>query len=706
MKKNKRHIIAILLILVLAAFLEIVFFNRDVINSPYTFLRFNVAENEDQTHAATGYTMETEVVDSLTPLTEEETNEIKVLQENERMIAEYRGEEYEPIYEENIVVGDDGALFRKIKQTIITLDLGRDYYIKKLKLEANLDFHGGYLSEAYQNSQLVKDNMYCSIDPKIDAGIMYVGCHADCLKIVLSSGENLSQDDIRIEISAQMRFSFFRAAFFAVLLFSVYLMFLAGRDIWSFMRKRPEWFFAIFALMLGGLIIEGLGSNMVSYDEYVHAKSAYKLSFGTTIETTEAAMQMVGNTLPYFNNPEERELVEAYEDKMNDSSYIAPDIGHQSSLPRTETRVYYPMAAGFYLGRVFHTGFANMMELARLGNLLCYIFVVFWAVKKAKGFQMLVAAIGLLPNNIFLASSLSYDPLVNGCLLLGYVLIINEMLTADEKIKPANAFLMLFSFLVGCLSKPVYIVMSLMLLFLPAKKFHNKWSEVIFKTALIGLNGLMIYNIFFPTPVSGGDYALVANSAYSGDKRNLGTSTMGQIQYILENPDKYTGTLLGSMAHMLAKYTIWKEPFISYAYLGTANYLINWLMIGLGAFAALFANVKTSVGKAVGTLTHIMNFGVVAIVFSSMYISYTPVGSSGIQGVQGRYVIPLFLSFLSCFLGWGIRKSEETGNEGFIVKQRKRLSALPAIYERVIFGVMLAVSLWMTCRLIILTMNV
>ncbi|MGN0248140.1 MAG: hypothetical protein ACI4C0_02485, partial [Lachnospiraceae bacterium] len=98
MKKNKRHIIAILLILVLAAFLEIVFFNRDVINSPYTFLRFNVAENEDQTHAATGYTMETEVVDSLTPLTEEETNEIKVLQENERMIAEYRGEEYEPVY--------------------------------------------------------------------------------------------------------------------------------------------------------------------------------------------------------------------------------------------------------------------------------------------------------------------------------------------------------------------------------------------------------------------------------------------------------------------------------------------------------------------------------------------------------------------------------------------------------------------------------
>ena len=72
-------------------------------------------------------------------------------------------------------------------------------------------------------------------------------------------------------------------------------------------------------------------------------------------------------------------MIEAYEDMINDPDYIAPDIGHQTRLPRTETRVYYPMAAGFYLGRVLHVGFADMMELARLGNLLCYIFIVFFA---------------------------------------------------------------------------------------------------------------------------------------------------------------------------------------------------------------------------------------------------------------------------------------------------------------------------------------
>ena len=40
---------------------------------------------------------------------------------------------------------------------------------------------------------------------------------------------------------------------------------------------------------------------------------------------------------------------------------------------------------------------------------------------------MVVAGIGLLPNSIFIASALSYDALVTSCLLLGYVLLLNEI---------------------------------------------------------------------------------------------------------------------------------------------------------------------------------------------------------------------------------------------------------------------------------------
>ena len=67
--------------------------------------------------------------------------------------------------------------------------------------------------------------------------------------------------------------------------------------------------------------------------------------------------------------------VEDYEDKNNDYSWA--DIGHQSRFVRSETRVYYPMALGFKLGRMLHLRFADTVALAKLGNLLFYILVVF-----------------------------------------------------------------------------------------------------------------------------------------------------------------------------------------------------------------------------------------------------------------------------------------------------------------------------------------
>ena len=84
------------------------------------------------------------------------------------------------------------------------------------------------------------------------------------------------------------------------------------------MLRNPVPMFAISAMLIGSAMIWGVGTNQVGYDEYVHAKSIYDLSFGTTIETTEAAMQLKGNLLPFFYTPEERALIEEYEQRNND----------------------------------------------------------------------------------------------------------------------------------------------------------------------------------------------------------------------------------------------------------------------------------------------------------------------------------------------------------------------------------------------------
>lgn len=690
-KALAKYAAVFLIIMLLSAAGEILIFNRIAL-----FHSYEPVECTPDTAK-----MSVQTTDSLAQLTGEEQQAILVEQENKRLLAEYNGEEYVEKLDESLVE-QDGNLYRKVKETKIQIELDDSYYINKLKVEIPLEKNGGFSAGIYEKGHLSPLDYYCSINPKLDAGIVNIGGRkTNGVVISLLTEEEPDLSALKVTVSNDFRLNGVRIGFFAVCFFTVYMIFAGGKGLWGLMKKRPEWFFAVFALLFGGLLIEGIGTNQVSYDEYSHAKSAYKLSFGATIETTEAAMQMVGNTLPYFNNPEERELVESYEDRMNDPDVIPPDIGHQSRFPRAETRVYYPMAAGFYLGRILHTGFADMVALAKLGNLIFYIFVVFWAVKMARGYGMVVAGIGLLPNNIFIASALSYDALVTSCLLLGYVLLLNEILTPDEKIRPKNALLMLLSFVAGCLSKPVYIIMALMVLFLPRSKFHNRIMGTVFKISVTLVAGLMLYNIFFPTPVAGGDYQLVSNLAFSGDRRSVGTSTMGQISYILGNPLTYTGILLSEMFGMLLGYTLKGVPYVGYAYLGTAPFALNWILILLGSFAALYAPVRKKVGGAFEGLSHLMNFGVAAVVFTSMYISFTAVGNDRILGVQGRYFIPLFLPFLSCL--FGKKGMDRLKGAGVF---REKLERFPGLYERIIFGVLGAVNLFMTWKLVILSVNV
>jgi uncharacterized membrane protein len=478
------------------------------------------------------------------------------------------------------------------------------------------------------------------------------------------------------------------------------------------LTTKPEWAFAIIAFCLGTLLICAIGTNQVGFDEYVHAKTAYDLSFGTTIETTEAAMQMKGNLLPYFNNPEERALVEAYEQQMVEE--IAPDITHQSRIVRTETRVYYPMAAGFYIGRMVGADFATMVAMAKFGNLLAYIAVVWLAIRLAKQYKLLLVLIALLPNNIFIAASITYDAVVTSFLLLAVVLMLNEILEPHQKIKWNNLLLMLISFEIGCLSKPIYIVMALMIVFFGKDKFENRFQEIILKLSVIAMAGLMLYNIFHPTPVAGGDYALVSNFSYAGDPRNTGSSVTGQIQYILSNPFGYTLLLLKSMWTMLWEYLSAQVPFVGYAYLGFSAGWVNWLCLLCAVIAAFYASrenqyfsieerkfgKRSAIGLKYIILNLIMCFGVTAIVWTSMYVSYTAVGADVIEGVQGRYFIPLFLPFFSCLL---LRRSIKPPKSKIL---KLWYSITPAMMYSALIGIMTLLNLVMTWQLVITKLNV
>lgn len=627
---------------------------------------------------------EVEVVreEKLAKLSEEEQESIRIKQENEKLIAEYTGQEYVEEYEEGIVE-KDGELYREVEETVIRFELEKPYYMKKFDLRVPLEQKGGYTVNI-QNGEKEK-TLYCSIDPKIDAGIVNVNAYGQQFEVTFLAGEEINLDEISLTMSNQFKPNMLRVFILFTALFLTFLLFLTK----DWIIQNPVPMFAISALLIGSAMIWGIGTNQVGYDEYSHAKSAYDLSFGTTIETTEAAMQLKGNLLPFFYTPEERELIEEYEQRNNEFSWA--DISYQSRMVRAENRVYYPNAIGFRVARLVGADFATSVEFAKFGGLICYVAVMCLAIALAERYKIIVAFIGLLPNNMFMACSLTRDMVVTSFLILGTVLLMNEFLEPERKLTWQRTLGILLAFVCGSVSKPIYIVMPLLMLFMGRKKFDNRAQEVVLKLAVCVVAGLMIYDIFCPTPVATTNHQLVTNYAYAGDKRSSGTSNIGQMQYILQNPLVYAGLLLKSMVGMFVE-SFTTDSFINYGYLGKAPILFNWIAFFVGIWISVIrpqGEERKVMNIPHVILTALMLFGTAAVVWTSMYVSYTAVGSSTIEGVQGRYFIPLFVPLCVCFF----------------TKQKRSRFTKKTIF-RIAFGTMIYMNLYMVYDLVLNTMNV
>ncbi len=159
--------------------------------------------------------VEIQTKNALARLTEDEIRSIEVEQSNQKLLAEYHGETYEEKLDENLVK-KDGTLYRKVKKTVIDAALSKPYYIHKLDLRAPVTENAGYSVELYLNGKKT-DSVYCSIDPKLAAGIANISGRCDRIKITLLTNETIDDSKIQVTLSNQFRPNSMRLFFLFVL---------------------------------------------------------------------------------------------------------------------------------------------------------------------------------------------------------------------------------------------------------------------------------------------------------------------------------------------------------------------------------------------------------------------------------------------------------------------------------------------------------
>ncbi len=407
---------------------------------------------------------------------------------------------------------------------------------------------------------------------------------------------------------------------------------------WKNVAKNPERMFVVIALTLGIFCISVTPARVgISWDDEIHYARTLEISNylnGIMYKADEKNIDDYAKNI-YAHSGFDRETDSAYTEEL-ESLYEAKEwSSHEFSNYGVWTVAYVPSAIGVMLGRGLGLSYAGVFNMGRVFNLCMYVWLIYMSIKRVKYGKVMVAAIGLIPTTIFMASSYSYDPWVTGFTILGFSYFFAE-LQDETPMENKNILIMVGAIILGCMPKATYFPVLFPLLFLTKKKFESSKQRKYYYLSIIGAGVFLVATFMAPMLISGPG---------TGDVRGgAGINATEQIKFILQNPLSYAKILLkfelnyislGNTGPMLQRFA-----YVGDGYLYSSVSLVLMVL----AFLDRGENEKNHIIVKVAGLIGCM----VAIVLSTtaLYISFTAVAEDTVAGMQGRYLIPIIYPVL------------------------------------------------------------
>lgn len=414
------------------------------------------------------------------------------------------------------------------------------------------------------------------------------------------------------------------------------------------LARKPEVFFLIFSLLIGGLLAFLLpDATTVSWDDGHHYQHALNYSTIGRVRFTEQDMiAMEAQNEKFYGLGEERQTWLKAQDEANRNGavYVTSDFHMQPKQFWSGTQ-----GLGLFLGRLFHLNYWMTWSLGRFTGLLAYALAGYFAIRRLYSGKMILTAVLMIPGAVFLASNYSYDPGVTCLTALGLSYCFSLWQNPDRKASRMDQIVMIGALFLGCIAKAIYFPLLLLPLFLPRDRFENvkQYRRFIWADSIAMI--LLLISFVLPMMFSDG----------SGDQRGgTDVNAIGQIRFILSNPLKYTETLLRFLGRYLDPYRS-RNYLTNMAYMGvTHGHEIYLIILSVAAFTDR-GSMDQLLGSRKGLRIFMLFllFGTLCLVATSMYVSYTGVGKNNISGCQPRYLIPLIFPAMM-LLGSGRIRNE------------------------------------------------
>lgn len=295
---------------------------------------------------------------------------------------------------------------------------------------------------------------------------------------------------------------------------------------------------------------------------------------------------------------------------------------------------YAPQVVAIRVGRLFGAGPLALFYLARLANGVAALALLFLALRLLPAGRELAGFGALLPMAVSLYASVSADALVIASAFLFIALVLNRIVT--DRWTTGDTAGALACALVFCTLKPTYA--PLLLLGFAQVFFTRARAAAVWRHAAILVLTLVATALWLR-------YAAPAIVSVKAD-----SSLAGQLAHILHRPAQYLMTVL---------HTLYWHAFYYRELVG----VLGWLSVSLPSLAyllpapalllALGSESHAPTRQGVALLLHCcaVGAGCVVLVMTALYLYWTPVGHETVEGVQGRYFLPL-LPLATSVLAW------------------------------------------------------
>lgn len=449
----------------------------------------------------------------------------------------------------------------------------------------------------------------------------------------------------------------YRAYAIGVGVFIVAFAIVFKKYIW----KRVHIFFMALAILMGSVYIVSTPIVPLGYDEPIHYTRTSYLSWGATdrISVSDYMMLSMYPQQEYFDIFQKADR-EDWVEEINIIDGRGEVIGHLEGMGITSVP-YMITSIVMYGLRLLRFDFVTRYMLGKMTNLFLYSLCFALGIKMLKGRgKMILAMIGLLPTNIYMAASYGYDWWVVAVVALGFSLFISE-LQKHDKISTKRFAQSVGIICLGMLPKAVYFPMLFPMMLLKKERYEEskkcRWITVIGAVALVLSFILPMFISVDAGAVAGG-----------GDIRGgTDVNAAGQIVYILTNLGEYLKTLFNFMWEYLNPDEAFGYTTAS-AYHGNGRYFSVALIIL--ALVTVLDNSEHTVFKKREPLAMFGGFlgvfGAVVLVITALYVSFTAVGANTVDGCQPRYLLPIIFPFLYFAGENSFYVSEEAKGKTFI----------------------------------------